>query len=57
LDAAMPRDTRPVEQRKETAEDISQRPEVHITALESKEYENLATDRFPENFPRSMGGS
>ena len=59
LDAAMPTDTRPAEQRKDTAEDISQREELHITASESKHYADLAAERFSqieEAYQMSRGG-
>lgn len=34
VDAALPKDTRPLDQRKETAEDVTARPELHITSME-----------------------
>jgi type IV pilus assembly protein PilM len=34
VDTALPKDTRPADQRKETAEDVTSRPELHITSLE-----------------------
>jgi type IV pilus assembly protein PilM len=48
LDAAMPKDTRPAEERKDTKEDISERLELHITAFESKHYADLAADRYAQ---------
>ncbi len=44
--AALPRDTRAVEERKETAEDISSREEVFITAMAVRHYEDLESERF-----------
>lgn len=60
LDTAMPKDTRPAEQRKDTEEDISERLEVHITAFESKRYEDLMGERFTqieEAYQMSRGGT
>jgi len=34
LDAALPKDTRPADQRKETAEDVTARNELHITSMD-----------------------
>ncbi|MFO0789302.1 MAG: type IV pilus assembly protein PilM [Pirellulales bacterium] len=41
LDAALPKDTRPPEQRKETAEDIAQRPELHIQSMDCEYFADL----------------
>lgn len=41
IDAAMPRDDRPLEEREETAEDVTQRTELHITSMDCQEYEEL----------------
>ncbi len=46
LDAAMPKDPRPAEQRKETAEDISSRPEVHVSSVDTQFYEDLGAEYF-----------
>lgn len=59
LDAAMPKDTRPAEERKDTLEDISSRSELHITAFESKHFEDLASERYSlieEAYLTSRGG-
>ena len=44
LNAAMPKDERPVEERKETRDDISGRNELHITALDGRYFEDLEGD-------------
>ena len=36
IDTALPKDERPVEERKETAKDISSRNELHIVAIETQ---------------------
>ncbi len=41
LDTALPKDTRPADDRKETAEDIAQRPELHIESLECEYFADL----------------
>lgn len=41
LDAALPKDTRPPEERKETAEDIANRPELHIKSLDCEYFADL----------------
>ena len=46
VNAALPRDTRPLEQRKETAEDISAREELHILALDERQFESLEEEWF-----------
>lgn len=43
VNAAIPQDTRPDDERKQTAEDVSQREEIHVTALDCKEFDDLAT--------------
>ncbi|MDZ4658235.1 MAG: type IV pilus assembly protein PilM [Bythopirellula sp.] len=44
LDAALPRDERPAEERKETAKDISGRNELHILAMETQHFTDLGTE-------------
>jgi type IV pilus assembly protein PilM len=44
LDTALPKDARPVEERKETAEDISNRNELHIVAIETQKFADLGTE-------------
>ncbi len=46
LDAALPRDLRPVEEREETAEDISNREELHIVSLDIKEFEDIESEYY-----------
>lgn len=41
--AAIPQDTRPDEEREQTAEDVTQRREVHITSMDCQQYDDLAT--------------
>jgi type IV pilus assembly protein PilM len=41
VDAALPRDTRPIEQRQETDEDIAQRPELHILSMDCEYFADL----------------
>lgn len=40
---AVPLDERPLEERKQTAEDVSAREEVHITSVDCQKFEDLAT--------------
>ena len=42
IEAAMPRDESPIEQREETAEDISNRVELHIEAIDQQYYEEIS---------------
>ncbi len=42
IDAALPKDERPAEEREETAEDISNRKELHIVAIEQQQYDDLS---------------
>lgn len=44
LDAALPKDDRPADERKETAKDISSRNELHILAMETQHFANLDTE-------------
>ncbi len=44
LDAALPKDDRPAEERKETAKDISSRNELHIVAMETQHFTDLGTE-------------
>ncbi len=44
INAALPKDERLAEERKETGEDISQRNELHITAMDAAYFENLEVD-------------
>lgn len=46
IEAAMPRDPRPLEEREETAEDISNRPELHIEAIDAQEFADLQGEWF-----------
>ena len=51
LDVAMPKDTRPAEERKETAEDVTARNELHITSMDC-EYMDEARRRGTRASPR-----
>ena len=42
VDAAMPKDERPSDKREETAEDITQRTELHITSMDCQEFGDLS---------------
>jgi type IV pilus assembly protein PilM len=42
LDAALPKDERPAEQRQETEEDIARRPELHILSMDCEYYPDLS---------------
>ena len=46
VDSALPKDPRPAEERKQTAEDISSREELHIVSMESQQFTDLATEWF-----------
>lgn len=46
IDAALPKDTRPKEERKQTAEDISSREELHIASIETKHFDDVGTEWF-----------
>jgi type IV pilus assembly protein PilM len=46
IDASLPKDERPVEEKKETAEDISSRNELHIVSIETQKFTDLATEWF-----------
>ncbi len=48
IDAALPKDARPVEQREETAKDISARNELHIQAMESQHYKDVQANWFSQ---------
>ncbi len=48
LNAAMPKDERPAEERKETRKDISGRNEVHITAMDGQHFEDLEAEWYAE---------
>ncbi len=41
VDAALPKDTRPPEERKETEEDIAKRPELHIQSMDCEYFPDL----------------
>jgi len=43
ISAALPTDQRPVEEREETQEDISNRKELHITSVDAQYFEDLST--------------
>jgi type IV pilus assembly protein PilM len=42
IDAALPKDPRPPEERQETEEDVAQRPELHIESMDCEFYPDLA---------------
>jgi type IV pilus assembly protein PilM len=42
VDAALPKDTRPPEERKETVEDVVKRPELHISSMDCEYFEDLS---------------
>ncbi|WP_197524648.1 type IV pilus assembly protein PilM [Botrimarina hoheduenensis] len=42
IDAAMPRDERPVDERLRTAEDVTQRTELHISSMDCQQFEDLS---------------
>jgi type IV pilus assembly protein PilM len=42
IEAALPKDTRPPEERKETAEDVAQRTELHIQSIDCEYFPDLA---------------
>jgi type IV pilus assembly protein PilM len=42
IDAALPKDMRPPEKREESAEDVAQRPELHIESIDSEYFADLA---------------
>lgn len=44
VDVALPKDTRPAEERKETAEDISTRNELHIVSMETQHFTDIGTE-------------
>lgn len=46
VEEALPRDPRPIEEREQTAEDISARPELHITSVDQQHFENLQSEWF-----------
>jgi type IV pilus assembly protein PilM len=46
IDAALPKDERPAEEKKETTEDISNRNELHIVSIETQSFTDLATEWF-----------
>ncbi len=46
VNAALPRDTRTLEERKDTREDISGRPELHFVSMDAKEFEDLGNEYF-----------
>lgn len=43
IEAALPKDARPVEERKETAEDIAKRPELHIESIDCEYFPDLSS--------------
>lgn len=47
IDTALPKDERPAEEKELTAEDISQRPELHIVSIETQKFNDLGTEWFP----------
>ena len=46
IDAALPKDERPIEERKETAEDIAKRNELHIVSIETQSFADVGTEWF-----------
>lgn len=46
IEAAMPRDPRPLEEREETAEDISNRKELHIVSIDAQHFDDLQGEWF-----------
>jgi type IV pilus assembly protein PilM len=46
INAALPKDERPAEEKKLTAEDISGRNELHILAIETQQFKDIATEWF-----------
>ncbi len=44
INAALPKDERPAEERKETGEDICRRNELHITAMDARYFEDLESE-------------
>lgn len=43
INAAVPKDERPEDEREETPEDVMSREEVHITSMDCKQFEDLST--------------
>jgi type IV pilus assembly protein PilM len=46
IDTALPRDTRPAEEKKLTADDVSKRNELHIVAIETQFFKDINTEWF-----------
>lgn len=46
VEAAIPRDERPIEEREETAEDISNRKELHISSIDQQHFADLQGEWF-----------
>ena len=46
IDTALPKDTRPAEEKKLTAEDVSKRNELHILAIETQFFKDIASEWF-----------
>ncbi len=44
IDVALPKDSRPAEEKKETAEDISKRNELHIVSMETQHFTDIGTE-------------
>ena len=58
VEAALPKDSRPLEERKETVEDISAREELHIIAMDQQYFEDLQGDWFSQveaNYQEARG--
>jgi len=58
--AALPKDTRPQADRKETAEDISNRSELHIISMVAQEFDDVGTEYFSfvqENYDKARSTS
>ena len=58
ISAALPKDDRPAEEREETSEDISKRNELHITALDAAQFEDLESEWYSvieDKYLRSRG--
>lgn len=46
IDAALPKDVRPAEEKKLTAEDVMKRNELHIQAIETQHFKDIGTEWF-----------
>lgn len=58
INAALPKDERPAEEREETSKDIAQRNELHITSMDAAHFEDLEGEWFSvvqDKYLRSRG--